>query len=56
MRLVEGPLRPLVAGVPENWADMLDDPDPARVDRAMQAMLGMKKLDIAALQAAADAV
>lgn len=39
---------------PENWADLLDDPDPARGQRAVQAMLGMKKLDIAALQAAAE--
>jgi ABC-type xylose transport system substrate-binding protein len=30
------------------------DPDPERAQRAMQAMLGMVKLDIAALQAAAD--
>ena len=42
--------------VPENWADLLNDPDPARVDRAMRAVLGMKKLDIAAIYAAADAV
>jgi predicted 3-demethylubiquinone-9 3-methyltransferase (glyoxalase superfamily) len=32
----------------------LSDPDPARAGRAMQAMLGMVKLDIAALKAAAD--
>ncbi|NBU29540.1 MAG: VOC family protein, partial [Caulobacteraceae bacterium] len=32
------------------------DPDPARSGRAMQAMLGMKKLDLAALKAAADGV
>ena len=35
---------------------MLNDPDPGRAERAMQAMLGMKKLDIAALQAAADGI
>ena len=34
--------------------DLLNDPDPARADRAMKAMFGMKKLDLAALQAAAD--
>jgi predicted 3-demethylubiquinone-9 3-methyltransferase (glyoxalase superfamily) len=39
---------------PENWAEILEDPDPARSARAVKAMLGMKKLDIAALQAAAD--
>ena len=42
--------------VPENWAELLQDPDPARADRAVKAMLGMKKLDIAALYAAADGV
>ena len=39
------------AGIEELFAD----PDPARAERAMQAMLGMRKLDLAALQAAADA-
>jgi predicted 3-demethylubiquinone-9 3-methyltransferase (glyoxalase superfamily) len=34
--------------------EMLGDPDPARATRAMNAMLGMKKIDLAALQAAAD--
>ena len=32
------------------------DPDPARADRAMRAMMGMKKIDIAAIKAAADGV
>ena len=35
-------------------AEALNDPDPARAQRAMTAMLGMKKIDLAALQAAAD--
>jgi predicted 3-demethylubiquinone-9 3-methyltransferase (glyoxalase superfamily) len=39
---------------PAGWEAILNDPDPARAARATQAMLGMKKLDIAALQAAAD--
>jgi predicted 3-demethylubiquinone-9 3-methyltransferase (glyoxalase superfamily) len=39
---------------PTGWEDILNDPDPARAKRATEAMLGMKKLDIAALQAAAD--
>jgi predicted 3-demethylubiquinone-9 3-methyltransferase (glyoxalase superfamily) len=34
--------------------EIISSDDPARVQRAMQAMFGMKKLDIAALQAAAD--
>jgi predicted 3-demethylubiquinone-9 3-methyltransferase (glyoxalase superfamily) len=40
--------------VPEGWEALFTDPDPARANRAMTAMLGMKKLDIAALEAAAD--
>ena len=40
--------------VPEGWEKMLTDPDKGRVQRAMDAMMGMKKLDIAALKAAAD--
>lgn len=40
--------------VPEGMLEMLDDPDKDRTTRAMQAMFGMKKLDLAALQAAAD--
>jgi len=33
---------------------LLSDPDPQRAQRAMQAMLTMQKIDIAALQQAAD--
>jgi len=40
--------------VPGGMEEMLGDPDPARATRAMNAMLGMKKIDLAALQAAAD--
>ena len=40
--------------VPAVLARMLGDPDPAKAHRAMRAMLGMAKLDIAALQAAYD--
>lgn len=39
---------------PEGMAEVLNDPDPARALRAMTAMLNMTKLDLAALQAAAD--
>lgn len=35
--------------VPRGLAEALSDPDPAKADRAMKAMLGMKKLDIEAL-------
>lgn len=40
--------------VPVGWETMLTGPDRAGADRAMQAMYGMKKLDLAALQAAFD--
>jgi predicted 3-demethylubiquinone-9 3-methyltransferase (glyoxalase superfamily) len=40
--------------VPAGMDELLSDPDPARSQRAMKAMLGMKKLDLAAMQAAAD--
>lgn len=42
--------------VPTGMDALLSDPDPARAARAMQAMFGMRKLDVAALQAAADGV
>jgi predicted 3-demethylubiquinone-9 3-methyltransferase (glyoxalase superfamily) len=34
--------------------EVLNDPDQGRGQRAMKAMLGMKKIDVAALYAAAD--
>jgi predicted 3-demethylubiquinone-9 3-methyltransferase (glyoxalase superfamily) len=40
--------------VPTRLDELIADPDEARAQRAMQAMLGMKKLDIAALERAAD--
>jgi len=40
--------------VPTVLNELLSDPDPKRANRAMKAMLGMKKLDIAALKKAAD--
>jgi predicted 3-demethylubiquinone-9 3-methyltransferase (glyoxalase superfamily) len=39
---------------PAGFVELLNDPDPSRGQRAMTAMFGMKKLDIAALRAAAD--
>lgn len=41
--------------VPEIMGEILTDPDPARAERAMRAMLAMKKLDIAELRRAAEA-
>lgn len=40
--------------VPAGMEELFADPDKGRADRAMQAMLGMKKLDLAAIQAAAN--
>lgn len=40
--------------IPTALPELLGDPDPARANGAMQAMLGMQKIDIAALRAAAD--
>ncbi len=40
--------------VPGGMDAIFSDPDPARAHRAMQAMLQMTKIDISALQAAAD--
>jgi predicted 3-demethylubiquinone-9 3-methyltransferase (glyoxalase superfamily) len=42
--------------VPEGMDAVFADPDPARAQRAMQAMMGMSKLDIRALREAADGV
>ena len=40
--------------VPQGFVEIITGPDPDRSNRAMKAMMGMKKLDLAALQAAAD--
>ena len=42
--------------VPRGIGALLGGPDAAAAGRAMQAMLGMRKLDVAALRAAADGV
>ncbi|MEA2382418.1 MAG: hypothetical protein QOH72_2389 [Solirubrobacteraceae bacterium] len=42
--------------VPTGMEEMLNDPDPARAQRAMQAMLGMRKIDVAGIRSAADGV
>ncbi|MEU6486968.1 VOC family protein [Streptomyces sp. NPDC046887] len=38
--------------VPTRLVELLDDPDPARVARVFRAMLKMRKLDVATLEAA----
>jgi predicted 3-demethylubiquinone-9 3-methyltransferase (glyoxalase superfamily) len=40
--------------IPEGLGQLLSDPDPARANRAMQSMLTMAKIDLAAMEAAAD--
>ena len=40
--------------VPGGFTEIMSDPDAGRRDRAMKAVLGMKKLDLAAILAAAD--
>ncbi|MCU1350871.1 MAG: 3-demethylubiquinone-9 3-methyltransferase [Acidimicrobiales bacterium] len=40
--------------VPTGMYEALNDPDQERAQRAMRAMLGMRKIDLAALAAAAD--
>jgi predicted 3-demethylubiquinone-9 3-methyltransferase (glyoxalase superfamily) len=42
--------------VPTALFELIGDPDPARAQRATKAMLGMRKIDIAELQRAADHV
>jgi predicted 3-demethylubiquinone-9 3-methyltransferase (glyoxalase superfamily) len=42
--------------VPSGIEELFNDPDPTRAERAMKAMFGMRKLDVAALRAAADGV
>ena len=41
--------------VPKRMIELLSDPDEARAQRAMAAMLEMRKIDVAAVEAAADA-
>jgi predicted 3-demethylubiquinone-9 3-methyltransferase (glyoxalase superfamily) len=42
--------------VPDELPLLLSDPNPLRANAALQAMMGMKKIDIQALRDAADAV
>jgi len=41
--------------IPDRLIELIRDPDPDRSHRAVQAMLEMKKIDIGAIEAAADA-
>jgi predicted 3-demethylubiquinone-9 3-methyltransferase (glyoxalase superfamily) len=42
--------------VPTGMEEFFGDPDPGRAERAMKAMLGMSKIDIAEIRRAADGV
>ena len=42
--------------VPKGMDEVFADPDPKKAERAMAAMLGMGKIDVAALEAAAEGV
>jgi predicted 3-demethylubiquinone-9 3-methyltransferase (glyoxalase superfamily) len=42
-----------VASHPDRLGDMLSDPDKAKAERVMNAMMEMDKIDIAALKIAA---
>ena len=52
VRLAEGQVRPVVAGRAHHPAEMLKDHESATAQRAMEAMLRMKKIDIAELERA----
>jgi hypothetical protein len=52
VRLAEGQVRPVLADRPLRPARMLQDEDPQKAKRVMEAMLKMKKIDIAALERA----
>ncbi|MFK4035190.1 VOC family protein [Nonomuraea wenchangensis] len=41
--------------VPSRLPELISDPDPGRAERAMKAMLGMRKIDIRVLEEAAAA-
>ena len=55
LRMAQGPVRPVVADRAHRPPALLADPDRDRSQRVMQAMLEMRKIDIAALEAAAAA-
>jgi len=42
--------------VPDGLGELVSDPDPVRAERAMRALMTMKKLDLAAIRAAAEGV
>ena len=55
VRLAEGQVRPVLADRPGSLPRLLGDPDPEQAQRVMQAMLQMRKIDVAELERAAAA-
>jgi hypothetical protein len=56
MRAPSGPTVKRWGIVPSGIDELFAGPDPKRTERAMQAMSGMRKLDIDALRRAADGI
>jgi hypothetical protein len=54
VRLAQGQVRLVLADHPDRPVQADRDTDPAKVKRIMEAMLQMKKIDIAALERAHD--
>lgn len=52
--MAEGQVRLSWQVVPKGMDELFADPDPTKAERAMRAMFGMTKLDVAGLQRAAD--
>jgi hypothetical protein len=50
MRLAERQIRSVLEVIPSILDELLQDPDPERANRVMQAMLQMTKIDIAKLE------
>lgn len=55
MRVAEGQIGLSWQVFPTAANELFNDADPARAQRVMAAMLAMKRIDLAALRAAADA-
>ena len=55
VRVAQGSVRPVLADHPDGLDGTAGDPDPERSQRAMKAMLEMKKIDIEGLRRAAEA-
>ena len=52
LRLAQGQIWPLLADLPSVLGKRLQDTDPAKAQRVVQAMMGMVKIDIAGIERA----